>query len=77
MESLNTNQVQTHVQALAAIAEAIRELGEVPSGTLYAQVMGQFTLDQFQRLIGVLKRADIITESGHVLAWVGPNGGVK
>lgn len=53
-----------------AVAEAIRELGSVPSGHLYAQLMGKLTLDQYTQIIDVLKGAGLVTESGHLLTWV-------
>jgi hypothetical protein len=37
------------------LAEAIQSLGRVPSGELYAQVMGHLTLEQYNATISVLK----------------------
>lgn len=56
----------------AAIAEAIRKLGTVPSGHLYASLMGHLSLDQYQQIIGRLKRAGLVSESYHELTWIGP-----
>ena len=72
MNTTTTNQVVAAVQTVAAIAEAIRGLAEVPNGQLYAQVCGALTLDQYQQAIALLKRADLVSESGHVLRWIGP-----
>jgi hypothetical protein len=63
------------VQAIAAVAEAIRGLGEVPSGTLYAHVCGTLSLDAYRRVIGILKRAGLVSEENHLLRWVGPKIG--
>ncbi len=61
------------VRALAALAEAIRDLGSIPAGHLYAHTCGAWSLDTFQALLGVLKRAGLVSEDGfHVLTWTGP-----
>jgi hypothetical protein len=51
---------------------AIRDLGSVPSGYLYAQLMGILTLDQYNAIIDALKSAKMVSESGHLLTWIGP-----
>jgi hypothetical protein len=53
-----------------AVAEAIRALGEVPSGHLYARVCDKLTLDQYQRIIATLVESGRVTNSGHLLRWV-------
>lgn len=55
--------------AIMAIGAAIRELGTVPSGHLYARVMGYLTLDQYNRIIGILKASGKVTESNNLLSW--------
>lgn len=55
-----------------AVSEAIREAGRVPSGTVYAMVMGRLTLDQYTSLIGVLTRAGLVKCVAHELIWTGP-----
>lgn len=61
------------VRALAALAEAIRYLGSIPAGHLYAHTCGAWSLDTFQALLGVLKRSGLVSEDGfHVLTWTGP-----
>jgi hypothetical protein len=62
-----------NTKVIAAIAEAIRGLREVPSGHLYAQLMGHMTLDQYGQVIAILKRAGLVEEKSHLLRWVGPN----
>ena len=65
------NDVKAALGILRAVADAIRELGEVPSGHLYAHLMGKLSLEQYEQVIGVLKQAGLITESNHLLTWVG------
>jgi hypothetical protein len=54
------------------LAEAIQSLGRVPSGELYAQVMGHLTLEQYNATISVLKHGKLIEEKNHELIWIGP-----
>ena len=55
-----------------AVGDAIRDLGRVPSGHLYARLMGHFTLEQYGAIIDVLKRAGLVREECHELIWVEP-----
>lgn len=72
MNTPSKEAIQATIQTVAAIAEAIRDLGSVPSGHLYAQVMGHMSIDQYSQIIVLLKKAGLVTESGHLLTWVGP-----
>jgi hypothetical protein len=60
------------VAMVGAVAEAIRTLGSVPSGHFYAQVCDKMDLQTYTSIIGILKRAELVSEAGHVLTWVGP-----
>ena len=60
------------VETMKAVADAIRSLGEVPSGHLYANLVGQLSLAQFEQIIGILKRAGLVREKGHLLTWLEP-----
>lgn len=61
-----------------AVCEAIRELGEVPSGHLYARLMGMLSLEQYTRILDVLKNAGLVKEeNSHLLKWIGPLKGMK
>jgi len=65
--------VSAAVRAVAAIAEAIRELGQVPAGHLYAKLMGSMSLDQFEKIISILVKAGLVKrDASHLLHWVGP-----
>jgi hypothetical protein len=59
-----------------AVAEAIRELGEVPSGHLYARLMDQMSLDTYNAIIGALKGAGLVKEQNYLLSWSGPAKGI-
>ena len=57
-------------QMVLAIAEAIRSLGAVPSGHLYARVMDKLSLDQYNQIIGILKKQGLISETHYELKWI-------
>ena len=66
-------QMQTALDAIHAIAETIRELGEIPSGELYARLMGKIELRDYDLILDTLKWAGLVTEtSGHLLKWNHP-----
>lgn len=51
-------QVRAALEVVFAVADAIRALGEVPSGELYAQLMvSGLTLGAYQQVIETLKGA--------------------
>lgn len=55
-----------------AVAETIREAKEVPSGHLYAMLVGRVDLQGFQAMIRTLKNAGLVAEQNDMLTWVGP-----
>lgn len=58
---------------LTAVAEAIREAGEIPSGTLYGALCGRVTLQGWESIVRTLTNAGLVAEtSGNLLRWVGP-----
>jgi len=65
-------QVTAGIRMAAAVAEAIRDLGSVPSGHLYARLMEYMSLETYNKIITVLKNANLVEESNHLLTWVGP-----
>ena len=68
---MNENK-QAAKQALLAIASTVKDLGEVPSGHLYAALMDKMSLDVYNSLIEVLVRNKVIREEpSHLLVWVG------
>ncbi len=77
MSAVTKEQITAVVRTIAVVAELIRELGEVPSGHLYAQLMDQMGLLTYDRVIDQLKRAKLVSESNHVLRWIGPPAAAK
>ena len=69
---VTSRQVKGAIEILRAVAETIRELKEIPSGHLYAQLMGQMDLPTYTKIIDTLKDAGLVKESGHLLTWIEP-----
>jgi hypothetical protein len=67
-----SQQVTDALKIAAAIADTIKELGSIPSGHLYAQLMGRMSLETYDRIIAVLTNAKLVRlESSHMLVWIG------
>jgi len=65
-----TTQIHAGLEILKALADTIRELHSVPSGELYARVMGHMDINAYERAIQILKNAGLVAESGaHLLTW--------
>lgn len=74
--STTSKQVSAYVLACAAIAEAVRGLGEVPEGHLYTRVMDKMDLATFTGIVDRLVGAGLVHRAGsHMLTWTGPKGG--
>lgn len=69
---MTTDAYRTALAFTMAVAETIRELGEVPSGHLYARLMDRLSLASYDAIITSLKNAKLVEEKSHVLRWVGP-----
>ena len=61
------------IKALVAVSETVREAGQVPSGVLYAGLVGVVDLPTYEWVLGKLIGAGLIkVESNHLIRWVGP-----
>ncbi len=70
---ITKEQTKAALQIMMAVAETIREMREVPSGVLYAHLMGKMNLEQYNSMLGVLERNKLITVGlNHVIHWTGP-----
>ena len=68
-----TSEALALVRVAHAVAETIRELGAVPSGHLYARIMGVMELHQYEQVIDLLIDARLIErDRSHLLRWIGP-----
>ena len=66
-----TNQEKAALAIVLAVGEAIKELGSVPSGHLYAHMMGRMSLETYNKVIGLLVKTGAVKEENHLLTWVG------
>ena len=57
--------------ATLAVSEAIKELHQVPSGHLYAQLMPYMSFEAYTEIISILKESGVIAEDNYMLEWVG------
>ena len=66
------------VRVAHAGAETIRELGQVPSGHLYARLMGVMELHQYEQVVELLIEARLVErDRSHLLRWIGPAANPK
>lgn len=63
--------IKSGIKIIKAIAETIREAKSIPSGTLYAGVMGVITLESYHKILGILENAGLITVSNFLIKWEG------
>jgi len=70
MMTATTQQVNAAVAAANAILECVRDTGGIPSGHLYARLMGSMSLDTYTMLIDVLKNSGKIVETSNFLTYV-------
>ena len=67
---IKESKVTTWMGLIKAIADAIKELKEVPSGHLYARLMGKLSLDQYNTVIEILTDAKWIKVEYHLITWI-------
>jgi hypothetical protein len=67
----NAKELERLLAIAKIVQDAIKELGEVPSGHLYANLSGHMNLKTYQSIIALLKEAKVIREENHLLIWVG------
>lgn len=72
MSTVTKEEVKAALSAVMVIGNAIKELGSVPNGHLYANLMGSMSLESYSKVIDLLKRTGLVSESNHLLTWVGP-----
>ncbi len=64
------------LEIIKAVADAIRELGRVPSGHLYARLAASgCTFENYEKIISIIKNTGLVRETpGHELVWIGEGG---
>jgi hypothetical protein len=56
---------------MKAVAEAIKEAGSIPSGHLYAQLMGKMSLGSYEKMIDAMRRMGVIKIENHLITYAG------
>ena len=68
---MTTEQAHALIQFMGAVASLIKEVKTIPSGHLYAQLMGKMTLDQYQNMIATLQNAGLVSVKNDLLTYTG------
>jgi hypothetical protein len=64
--------IKAAVEIMKAVAGAIKDLGTIPSGHLYAQLMGKMSLDSYEKMLSALQRMGIVSVDGnHLVTYIG------
>lgn len=63
--------IRARIQICCALRDAIKDLGSIPSGHLYANVCSSIDLQTFTWAIEQMKAAGLIEERNHLLVFVG------
>jgi hypothetical protein len=72
MPATQAQKIEAQVQLVRAIAEAIRELKEVPSGHLYARIAGKVSSETYEKVLSTLKLTGLISVApSHLITWTG------
>lgn len=77
MTRITPEQRAAAINAIQAIAEAIKDstntpLGGIPAGHLYSMCMGHMNLVTFENIINGLIQADLVRRGpNHLLTWIG------
>ena len=67
---MRSEQIQSAITAVSEIGKVIREVKRIPSGHLYAQLMGVLSLEKYEIIIGLLKKTGLVTEQNNELIWI-------
>lgn len=71
MTTMTTEQAHALIQFMGAIASLIKEVKTIPSGHLYAQLMGKMSLDQYNDMITTLQKAGLVRLKNDLLTYTG------
>ena len=70
--AVTKEQLKSALNTIQALGQAIRELKEVPSGILYAQLCGSLSISDYEAAIRLLVKSGVVEKSpGHILTWIG------
>jgi hypothetical protein len=71
-QEITAKEVTAALLTVATIGVTIRDLGRVPNGHLYSQVMSHMSNRTYNKCLDLLKQGNLIKEENNVLIWIGP-----
>ena len=72
VDSITREDLAAGLDFVVAVAETVKELEEVPSGTLYAVLSSVhgMTLDEYNKITSLLVKWGMIKEENNIISWV-------
>ena len=70
-QNVTPAEVKTAIKIMAAVASSVKELGRVPSGHVYAMLMGRMDFQQFQAMENCLLKTGLVKKEGDEYVWKG------
>jgi hypothetical protein len=64
-------QVADALMTMRAVIETVRDAGRVPSGTIYATLMGRMDLPAYETMVALIVGTGLVRLENHELIWVG------
>jgi hypothetical protein len=69
---MTSAEIKAALNVMLAVADAVRDAGRLPLGSLYATLSGHITsMSAFESMIRQLTNTGIIRREGNELVWVG------
>lgn len=71
LNQISKEDIRAAVEIASAVAQVIQSAGEIPSGELYAHLMGTMDIETYERLIQSMINTGLIRrERSHLLVWI-------
>lgn len=64
-------ELQAGLKIMVAAVEAIKDAGSIPSGHLYAAMMGTLSHPAYESMIRQILRTGLVEQTGDTLTWIG------
>jgi hypothetical protein len=71
MSAVTREQVADALTTMRAVVETVRDLGRVPSGTVYATLMSRMDLSAYNKMVSLIVGTGLVRLENHELVWVG------
>lgn len=70
MNTITKQQAMDGIKLIKLVADSIKELKRVPNGHLYAMLMSILSLQEYEKIINILKNAGVIELKNNELFWI-------